>query len=209
MPTTRGLERLVFFTDAVVAIAITLLILPLVDAASNASDSNVGPAEFLSDHYWQILAFLISFAVIARLWVAHHRLFEHIAAYNAGVVWCSLGWAFTIVVLPLPTAMTAQFDPGPVTIGFYVGTMLASSALLTLLMLVVRRNPALQAPGNPIARNVVLNSVSTTGLFLLALVIGVLVPALNYFALFLLVFSGPVRRLLERTALGRERIVRE
>ncbi|MGO4689302.1 TMEM175 family protein [Glaciibacter sp. 2TAF33] len=203
MPTTRGLERLIFFTDAVVAIAITLLILPLVDAASNASDSDSGAGAFLTSHNGQIFAFLISFAVIARLWVAHHRLFEHIAAYNRRVVWCSLAWAFTIVVLPLPTAMTAQFDPGPVTISFYIGTMLTSSALLTLLTLMVSGNPALQAVDNPIARNVLLSSVSTTGLFVLALLIGVLIPVVNYFALFLLAFSGPAKRVLERTRFGR------
>jgi uncharacterized membrane protein len=200
MPTTRGLERLIFFTDAVVAIAITLLILPLVDAASDPSDLNLGAAEFLTGHYEQILAFLISFAVIARLWVAHHRLFEHLASYNRRIVWISLAWAFTIAVLPLPTAMTARFDTVPLTVGFYVGTMLVSSALLTLLALMIRGNPALEAADNPIPRLMIDNSVATTTLFLVALLIGVLAPAVNYFALFVLVLSGPVRVLVERTA---------
>jgi uncharacterized membrane protein len=133
MPTTRGLERLIFFTDAVVAIAITLLILPLVDAASAHSDTGKTGAHFFTEEWPQVLAFLISFAVIARLWVAHHSLFEHVAMYNGRVILLSLVWSFTIVVLPLPTAMSAEFDTDRLTIAFYLGTMLLSSLTLTLL----------------------------------------------------------------------------
>ena len=42
MPSSRGLDRLVTFADAVVAIAITLLVLPLVDIAGNVGDVPVG-----------------------------------------------------------------------------------------------------------------------------------------------------------------------
>lgn len=138
MPTTRGLERLIFFTDAVVAIAITLLVLPLVDAASESANTGLKAADFFREEQSQIIAFLISFAVIARLWMAHHSLFEHLDAYNNRVVFLSLVWAFTIVLLPLPTAMSAEFDSEPLTAGFYIGTMFVSSLLLTLLTLTVR-----------------------------------------------------------------------
>lgn len=203
MPTTRGLERLIFFTDAVVAIAITLLILPLVDAASESTETGRTAAEFFVEERGQILAFLISFAVIARLWVAHHALFEHVASYNTRIVVLSLVWAFTIVVLPLPTAMSAEFDSEPLTVGFYIGTMFVSSLILTLLALTVRGDHRLEASANPIASTNVAASASTTLLFVVAFVLGTFVPGVTYWALLVLLLSGPVEALLNRRAAAR------
>ena len=66
MATQRGLERLIFFTDAVTAIAITLLILPLVSIvpAHPAGNESVWP--LLVDHASQLGSFVLSFLVIAR-----------------------------------------------------------------------------------------------------------------------------------------------
>jgi len=61
----RGLERLILFSDAVVAIALTLLILPLTDVEIEAGQTLV---EVLRSNSGKLLAFGISFAVIARYW---------------------------------------------------------------------------------------------------------------------------------------------
>lgn len=192
MPTTRGLERLIFFTDALVAIAITLLVLPIVDAASEVGEHVGSPGDFLAAHATQAFSFVLSFAVIARLWLGHHALFEHVAAYNPLVMLINLLWGFTIVLLPLPTAMTAQWDSGPLVVGFYIGTMAVSSLLLTLLALVIRRNPALENVENPVSVKSLHGSIAATALYFLALVLGVLIPGLNYFALFVLVLLWPI-----------------
>jgi uncharacterized membrane protein len=203
MVTTRGLERLIFFTDAIAAIAITLLILPLVDVVP-AIAAHGGTIGALFDEYFgQVLGFLISFAVIARLWFAHHQLFEHVAAYSGRLVFLTVLWAFTIVLLPLPTALTAQLSPSPGLVAFYIGTMAASSLVLTTMTVVIRRTPAIQAPDNPITPRNFAASFWVTAGFLLALILGTAVPALNYWALFVL-FVTPsigafVRRSRERT----------
>jgi uncharacterized membrane protein len=75
-PTTAGAERLVFFPDAVVAIAITLLALDLHVPQGATS------AEFWRDmhrNFDDYLGFLISFAVIANHWFSHHRMFGHVS----------------------------------------------------------------------------------------------------------------------------------
>ena len=69
-------ERMKFFTDAVVAIAMTLLILPLLESVSEAAKDGLDTAEFLGDHGGQIFAFVLSFVIIARFWVSHERLFD-------------------------------------------------------------------------------------------------------------------------------------
>lgn len=200
MGTTRGLERLIFFTDAVAAIAITLLILPLVDPVAEAASSHGSLERFLAENAAQIASFFISFAVIARLWIAHHAIFEHIAAYTPRLIALSLFWALTLVLLPLPTAITAEFEPSPLTIALYIGTMALNSLTLTAIVFTIRRSPTVEAKDHPLTGRMMRNSVTTSAAFLLALVIGVLVPAINYWALLLLFLSGPVEAVLHRRA---------
>jgi uncharacterized membrane protein len=204
MGTTRGLERLIFFTDAVVAIAITLLILPIVDAVPEAAAENFTIQQFLSGHWPQLLTFLISFLVIARLWISHHAIFEHVANYSRGLVNLSLLWALTIVVLPLPTALTA-LDTAPLAVAFYVGTMTLSSMILSAITLTVRRNPALELADNPIEHHMVVASVSVSIEFIIALVIGVVVPQINYFALLVLLLGAPIQLAVSRVSARRRR----
>jgi uncharacterized membrane protein len=78
MQTTRGLDRLVFFTDAVTAIAITLLVLPLVDSVTEAAHAGLSAEQFIGNNVAAIAGFALSFLVIARLWIAHHSTFEHV-----------------------------------------------------------------------------------------------------------------------------------
>lgn len=198
MPTTsRDPDRLVLFTDAVVAIAITLLILPLVDLANEPVQH---PSEVVTEHWDQIGSFLLSFAVIARLWLAHHRMFQHVRSYTPALVMWNMLWVFTAVVLPFPTELAGRFGNDVFTIGFYIGTILASSACQSVLTLIIHRHPEIQDPDNPLqARNVV-NSVGSTALIAVALVVAMLVPQLTYFPLLLLLLSRFVVRIWERRA---------
>jgi uncharacterized membrane protein len=198
MRTERGLDRLVFFTDAVTAIAITLLILPLVDTVASEASKTSDIQEFLSRNLPQMGTFVLSFAVIARLWVAHHGLFEHVRSYTRQLIWVDLLWAFTIVLLPLPTALISQFATSRVTVALYIGTMTVSSAALSIMMVMVRRNAELHSESNPLTYRMVFGTVANTVEFAIALVIGVVFPSINFFALLLLVVCAPIEHYFER-----------
>lgn len=198
MRTTRGLDRLVFFTDAVSAIAITLLVLPLVDSVSQAALSGLDAREFIAENLAGISAFTLSFAVIARLWVAHHAMFEHVGSYSRPLTWLNLLWLFTVVVLPLPTEMVSQFKTSPFTVGIYVGTMAVSSLTLTLMTLLIRNDPELELGKHSVRGRDVFGSVTTTITFVFALVVGVLVPHLNFYALLLLLLTIPAQQIYDR-----------
>lgn len=90
MHTERGLDRLVNFSDAVVAIAITLLVLPLVDLPKELSAKPF--RDVISDNSWSLIGFGLSFLVIARLWRYHHAIFERVRDYNAPLIWLNLTW---------------------------------------------------------------------------------------------------------------------
>ena len=73
----HGFERLITFLDAVVAIAITLLVLPLVDVSADV-DHYGSVRDLLRENQADIWAFLLSFAVIARLWFVQHDSVRHV-----------------------------------------------------------------------------------------------------------------------------------
>ncbi|MGY1632497.1 TMEM175 family protein [Geodermatophilus sp. SYSU D01186] len=198
VPTERGLDRLVTFLDAVVAIAITLLVLPLVDVLADAElDDDL--ADVLAADAAQFGAFLLSFLVIARLWMVHHRIVEQVAAYDHAFVLVNFAWLLTIVVLPFTTQVVAVYGNDRPAVALYIGTMTVSSAMLTALTLLVRGRPGLRRAG--VQPEHPAPALVTTGTFVVAFVLGVLVPAVNYLALLLLFATGPLeRRLFPRGA---------
>jgi uncharacterized membrane protein len=194
----RSAERLVTFTDAVLAIAITLLALPLAELGPDLQ--NAGFAEFVQDKGFAVLGFAISFFVIARLWWSHHRIFAHVVRWDAALVRLTLVWLFTIVLIGPATALTTANDAAkhPDVVAAYMSVLVVSSALLTALAQHVLRHPELTDGRDAEARHRLVGSVTATIGFVLALVLGTLVPSINYFAIFVLVITGRIGDLLER-----------
>jgi uncharacterized membrane protein len=97
-------ERLVFFSDAVVAIAITLLALGLPvphGASPHALFTSLGA------HRDAYLAFLISFAVIANHWRSHHRLYRNVVRLDSRIISLNMFWLLLIVITPVATRLIA------------------------------------------------------------------------------------------------------
>jgi uncharacterized membrane protein len=181
----RSVERLVLFTDAVVAIAITLLVLPLVDAVSEAVAAGAPSTDVIGENWAQIFSFLLSFYVIAQLWSAHHGLLEGVTAARRGVFTLNMLWVLTIVVLPFVTEMIGGYGTDRFTVLLYIGMVLSSSACLTALSVVIRGR-------------LVAGAGSATGLLGVALLLALLVPPVGYAGLLLLVLSPLVERLWRR-----------
>ncbi|MGY1711885.1 TMEM175 family protein [Geodermatophilus sp. SYSU D00758] len=197
MGSDRGLDRLVTFMDAVVAIAITLLVLPLVDVLPQEA-AGVGLGALLAEEAARFGAFALSFVVIARLWLAHHRHVERVGAYDRAFLAVNLGWTLTVVLLPFTTQVVAVYGPERGAVALYIGTLALSSAFLTASSVLVWRRPGLRRAGTAPEELRPAPALVTTGWLLIALLVGVLVPDVNYFALFLLFLSGPVIRLAMR-----------
>jgi uncharacterized membrane protein len=192
----RGLDRLVTFLDAVVAIAITLLVLPLIEVLAEDRGADLGVV--LSDNLGQFGAFALSFVVIARLWLAHHAIVESVGGYDVLFLWLNLFWTFTIVLLPFATQVIAEFGTDRLSVGLYIGTILASSSATTALVLLLRRRAPLRRHGVSAADVDVAPSGVVTGLLALALLLGVVFQPVNFYAMFLLFLSGPAERLVHR-----------
>lgn len=200
----RSAERLVVFTDAVVAIAITLLALPLVELGGETDGGSRPLGDLLTENAGAVFGFVVGFFVIARLWWAHHRIFEHVRHYSLGLILLNLFWLFSIVVLALSTSLSFSYDPAvhPEVVALYIGTMVVTSAFASGLALLVLRRPELTDGSDDEALVRLVGSIEATCAFVIALVVGTLVPTIGYFALIVLALTGrldrPIVRRLER-----------
>jgi uncharacterized membrane protein len=101
--TTTG--RLEAFSDGVIAIAITLLVLEI--GIPHAGEGDLGEA--LLDQWPSYAAFILSFVVIGIMWVSHHSMFERIAAVDRRLLFLNLLLLLGIAFLPFPTALLAEY----------------------------------------------------------------------------------------------------
>ncbi|MFC6084331.1 TMEM175 family protein [Sphaerisporangium aureirubrum] len=190
------------FTDAVVAIALTLLVLPLVEVVSENDGRSA--FELVAGSWPQIFTFVLSFVVIAQLWLNHHRLFRHVQAYTHGLMRWNLGWLFAIVVLPFPTEMIGIYKGDRFTAAFYIATILAASLCQTAMILIIHRTPGTALESNPIPRRIVTGAFTATTLLILAFALAATLPGVGYYALLLLLLTGPLNRLWSRSRRTRE-----
>jgi uncharacterized membrane protein len=167
-------ERLTFFSDAVIAIALTLLAL---DLPVPRGDTDGALLRSAFDHREEYLAFGISFAVIAAQWSAHHRVFRYVTTLGGRLTGLSLLWLFLQVVTPFATrvitgggAFEARFD-------FYAAVECAAFALF-LLMLREIRTKHLYREGTPADRF----SYTRTGVLLAGFLLSIPVSFLTHWA---------------------------
>ena len=96
--------RVEAFSDAVMAIVITILVLELRVPAHEPGQ--LLPA--LMTMWAPVVAFLISFLRVSVIWLNHHGLFVHIRRVDRTVLWLNLGILLNCMIVPLPTAILAD-----------------------------------------------------------------------------------------------------
>lgn len=124
-------ERLIFFSDAVVAIAITLLALGL-PLPHGSTDAVVWHSlRSLTNAY---LAFLISFAVIGAHWRLHHRLYRFVSRLDPRLIAINMAWLLMIIITPYVTRVLEGTDAFGVRFSLY-----AVIQVITILTFVLMR----------------------------------------------------------------------
>lgn len=105
--TGLSFERVVFFSDAVFAIVITLLVLELkVPHITEHTDTALRHA--LVELLPRVAGFVISFLIIGLMWIEHHRIFRYIEDYDAGLLWRNLLLLLCVSFVPFPTALFSE-----------------------------------------------------------------------------------------------------
>jgi uncharacterized membrane protein len=103
------LERMILFSDAVFAIAITLLAIELKVPAIIHDVTDHKLAESLAEMIPKFIGFLMSFFIIGQYWTIHHRLFGFVVNYNLRLMWLNLLFLLGVVLMPFTSAFYSEY----------------------------------------------------------------------------------------------------
>ncbi len=135
---TAEFARVTNLSDAVFAIAMTLLVLNL-DAPG---PSRRGLAAGLLDQLPQLVAFVLAFALIANLWWQHHKLMALFQAVEPGMVAIMLALLGAVALVPYPTSLVGNAPTDPVAVLAFIATFVVLSLLFLLLVVRAHRTRA-------------------------------------------------------------------
>jgi len=119
-------DRMIAFTDGVIAILITILVLELRPPdGHHLSD--------ILDEKGPLLAYLLSFVFVAIYWVNHHHLMQVVHTIDGRTLWANIGLLFCLSLTPMATAWLGQagVETGPVAA--YAIVLLACAFAFTIL----------------------------------------------------------------------------
>ena len=185
--------RIVAFSDGVFSIAITLLVLNL------GIDKGLTEGQ-IDDELWNqrdtFLAYAISFAVIGRFWLVHHRFFGEVDAFDGRLIGLNLLYLGWIVLLPFSSEVLGEYGGTTAAVVVY-SVNLAVVVLLGLRMQVYARRQGLASIDDQASREAQIRAGYIAGIFLLSIPLAFLSPGLATF-LWLVLFIDPASRLAGR-----------
>jgi uncharacterized membrane protein len=146
----RAAERLTFFSDAVIAIAMTLLAIELPIPEGSTVSVFLHSVKDDSGHY---IAFLVSFGAIAAAWSSHHDIFRYVRRIDTRLRTLNTTWLLMIVLTPFATQLLTvkghqSVQTHALRFGFYSLVQLLDSALLVAMLrhMATRRQLAGMSP---------------------------------------------------------------
>lgn len=178
--------RIVAFSDGVFSIAITLLVLAL-GIPDDLKDGQVGHA--LWEQREQLLAYGISFAVIARFWLVHHAFFSEVRAFDSKLIWLNMLYLGFLVLIPFSSQVLGEY-------GGVFAVVVLYSANLTAVVLIGQwmswdaRRAGLTTIDADAARVNAVRSLFIAGVFLASIVVAAFDPRIAPYIWLLLFFEG-------------------
>jgi TMEM175 potassium channel family protein len=118
------LGRIEAFTDGVMAVAITLLVLNLEVPTVPGDELD----DALVDLIPSLIAYLLSFVLVGRFWIIHHRLFETLRAFDSRLMTLNLAFLTLIVLVPFATELFDRYTQEPIAAAV-LGGILGLAAL--------------------------------------------------------------------------------
>jgi len=182
-------SRIVAFSDGVFAIAITLLVL------------NLGVGEHIpGDELWpelwaqrqDLFAYAISFAVIGRFWLVHHRFFGEVTGFDGRLIVLNLFYLAWIVLIPFSSQVLGDFGGETAAIVLY-SVNLSGVVLAGILMFVDAERAGLTRATSEEAREGRRYGLQVASIFLASIPVAFVNPQLAqwfWLALFVLPAAG-------------------
>jgi len=107
------LERLILFSDAVFAIAITLLVIeikiPEVHSTTEHPLKEEVIIQKLAELIPKFIGFIVSFILIGQYWIVHHRMFSFVINFTDRLIWLNILFLFAIALMPFSTGFYSEY----------------------------------------------------------------------------------------------------
>ena len=142
---TLSFERVLFFSDAVFAIVITLLVLELkVPLIEREHFTESGLRHELFELIPKFLGFIYSFFIVGLMWVEHHRIFRFINGFDFGLIWRNFAFLLFVAFIPFPTALFSEYFYSRTAFILYAATFgVAALGKLWIWLYVTKTRPEL------------------------------------------------------------------
>ncbi len=142
--------RIENFSDAVFAIAITLLVLDLHAPDINTVKNGAELLHYLKNEWTAYLAFTLSFFSIFIMWVNHHKIFKQIYSRNTAIMFANGLILFLVTAVSYPTALLSRYFEGEassISVAIYTGIFVLINISYNLLWFIASNNKKLLRPG--------------------------------------------------------------
>ena len=184
-----GVDRIAAFSDAVFAVAITLLVLNIdVPQVPTSLVSEKLPSEIWA--LWpKFAAFIVSFLIIGVFWVFHHMLFRKIRRHTGLFLWMNLMLLMCIVFIPFSAALFSEYPSTEIGTMFYAASWAVPSFILALMWWYATSENRLVDPDYNVmaGRHASLAFLNTGLIFLVSMPMAIInVSAAQYFWLLLI-----------------------
>ena len=191
-------ERTISFSDAVIAIAITLLALDLKVPQLPESSAAAELPRALLELWPNLFSFALSFWIIGSYWLAHRRTSELVGAYDQRMQLINLLFLMWIVLMPFSTALVGEYEHQQLPVIIYAVHNILTSLTLTWLWRHAARDSSLLVEANldpRVVRHSTLRGLIVQGVFLLSIGISfVSVDVARLSWLLIWPLTGPVSR---------------
>jgi uncharacterized membrane protein len=183
-------DRVIFFSDAVFAIAITLLAINL-----HGSAGSTVSAHEIRLAVPRIAGFAISFVVIAFFWFAHHRIFRYIVAIDTPLIALNFAFLAMIAFLPYPTDLLSVSNTTASVIFYATCCGLAGLAQAAFWLYATRPPAGLTSPAaEPMRIPLLVRMLRVPTVFALSIPIAIVAPNVAPFIWLLIWVSGTLLR---------------
>ena len=181
-------ERMLAFSDGVVAVAITLLVLDLKVPPLAKGKSEADILRDLVEMLPSLSMYFTSFIVIGILWFGHHRKFSYIRRVDRRILWLNLFFLMSVGLVPFVTALLSQ-NGTRIALILYSGTLAVTSLFSAAISLHAVRGPDLIDAAVPhgIRRDLILSPLLTAAVFALSVALAFVSQTWARYVLLLLV----------------------
>lgn len=129
------LDRLIFLSDGVFAIAITLLVLEI--ALPHISGGFQQQEREFPEVLWsvwpQVLTYVLTFLIVGVYWMSHQRIFEYITRADSVLAWLNVLFLMSVAFLPIPSKILGEYGALGAAVRFYALSLIVPGLLIVVI----------------------------------------------------------------------------